>query len=306
MGADHHDLVAQHRIGPGQFREHVVRLAAFVVVEARRDIDADLHGRTRGLQHPRDHVVVLGSERDGRHGPRTAVASGDEHRSVFADARLQNRGCAGLAQCLRDALCRRRRTAAAGSSAALTGAGRIRRRHRHVVRIARLRPILAHEGRHRRLREDDGAFELSGECGDLFRALAADRHRGRRYLSGHCGRPAVGVRDEREVARFDHFDRELLQLPAAAELPGLQVHVRQPVRRQPIPRPLHGALVRGRGGQPRTDVDGKVTEDGGGLGALESFRADARQHVPLGRRLRCDNTRQQKQEHNCFRHGARF
>jgi hypothetical protein len=170
VGADHHDLVAQRRVGARQFGQHVVRVAPLVVVELRLDVDAQLH-RHLLLQEPRDHVVLLAAQRDRRHGPRPAVAAGDEHGAVLADARPEDDADAALPEDAEPALrrrfpcrCRRHRGASHRRG--------VRRGVGHVGRIARLRTVLAHEGRHHRLGHRDGALQLPAHRLDLVGRLA--------------------------------------------------------------------------------------------------------------------------------------
>ena len=59
--------------------------------------------------------------------------------------------------------------------------------------------------------------------------------------------------DERQVARFDHFDRQALQLPASAELERLGVDVGKPVGAQSLLRPLDGPPMGRRVRQARAD-----------------------------------------------------
>ena len=194
VAADHHDLVAQRRIGARQLREDVVGVAAVGVVERRLHVDAQLH-RDVVLQHAGDHVVVLGAERHRRHGARTAVASGDEDRSVLAGARLQHHRRAGITHHLGHALRRARAcTAAASLIADRRGVGG---GVRHVAWIRGLRPILADEVGHDWLGHDDRAFELGAHRGDRLGRLAAEEDRRRDDLTVGRRGPAVRVADER-------------------------------------------------------------------------------------------------------------
>jgi hypothetical protein len=81
-----------------------------------------------------------------------------------------------------------------------------------------------------------------------------------------------------------------------AEGPRLDVNVGQAVRLQPIAGPIDRSLVRGRRRQTRTDVNRQVIEDRRRLRAFHAFRADARQDIAAGWRLRGGDgkTRQRK------------
>jgi hypothetical protein len=163
---------------------------------------------------------------------------------------------------------------------------RVGGRHRHVIGIARLRPILAHEVRHHRLRQDDGAFQLWSERGNLLGALPRDQHGGAGDVAGGRARPGVGVAEQRQVARLDHLNRQLVERPPPAEGPWLDVNVGEAVRLQPIAGPVDRPFVRGRRRQTRTDVDRQVIEDRRRLRSFHAFRADARQDITIGWRLR--------------------
>ena len=96
VGADHHDLVAQRRVGAGQLGDHVV--AARVLREvAALDVDPDRH-RNAIFQKSNEVVVMLARDDDRRDGVRAGVARLEKDRSVFAAARLEHRAHADVVQ----------------------------------------------------------------------------------------------------------------------------------------------------------------------------------------------------------------
>ena len=115
--------------------------------------------------------------------------------------------------------------------------------------------------------------------------LPADEDRRGDDVAGGRGRPAVGVADERQVARLDHFDRQLLERPAPAEVPRLLVDVGEPRGGESIAREVGGAPERGRVGEPRTDLGGERLEDRRDLRVLQPLGADLREGG-IGRGLR--------------------
>src|SRR5262249_44186424 len=81
-----------------------------------------------------------------------------------------------------------------------------------------------------------------------------------------------------QIAWLDHFQRDLLERPAASERPRLEMRVLEAVGGEPIAHPLRRALVCRRGCQPGTDVGGQVLEHGRDLGPLESLASDLREN----------------------------
>jgi hypothetical protein len=132
-----------------------------------------------------------------------------------------------------------------------------------------------------RAREQDCALELS--CLRLQRVSFESRqpHRRGHHASRSRGRPAAGVADERHVARLDHFNGQLVERPAAAELERLGMHVAQSDRLHLFLRPRDGALVRGRVGQPRANHGGEVVERLEHLRAVHAFGADLLDHAEV-------------------------
>jgi hypothetical protein len=100
MRAEQHDFGGQRRIGTGDLREDVVAVGVAGQV-ARADVDAHLHWHPV-RDHPRDHVVVFGSEHDGGDGVLALVAAEHEDGAMFAGAPAQHDARLRVADDLRD------------------------------------------------------------------------------------------------------------------------------------------------------------------------------------------------------------
>src|SRR5438874_93815 len=79
-------------------------------------------------------------------------------------------------------------------------------------------------------------------------SAAGDAFRGRR--------PCVGVCDEALIPRLGHLHRQLIDLPAVAELPRFQMWIRQPEFREAVAGPSRRLHVRRGAGQPRAEFIG--------------------------------------------------
>ena len=119
--------------------------------------------------------------------------------------------------------------------------------------------------------EHDGSLERALQRFDLIGGLVADEDWTRfDYASGRR-RPALGVADERHVARCNHLDGQPRQLPAASELEGLELRALEAHRRELLPCPFRRGLVRRRSCQPRS-VDGdEAAVELHDLRSLEAF-----------------------------------
>ena len=145
MRAGHHDLAAERRVGAGDLRDHVVRVA-IRLVEAGLHVHGQLHGDAL-LQQARHQVVVFGDEHDGGNGIGAGVAAGDEDRAVLADVRLERDAHAFGLEAGQEIGGRHRRCGA-GPAAHQVARGR--------------RPIGADEVLLHRAGHDDGATQLAG------------------------------------------------------------------------------------------------------------------------------------------------
>ena len=143
------------------------------------------------------------------------VAAGDEHRAVLADVRLDRHADAfGLQQAAsRSAFsCRRVDARRAGRRLKIAAGGRAIGANGVVLLIGlvnRIAPLslpacafIAHRLRGR------ASTPASRRCVPAWTATSR------------------GIADQRHVARLDHFDRDLVERPAAAELERLGVHAR--------------------------------------------------------------------------------
>src|SRR4051812_33195353 len=88
MGTCHHHLIANLRVGSFDLSDHVVSILV-LFEKFTLKVDREFYGNPGGEQ-PGDHVVMLGSENDGRHGIRSSVVTGDEYGAVFAEIRFQS------------------------------------------------------------------------------------------------------------------------------------------------------------------------------------------------------------------------
>jgi hypothetical protein len=279
MRAEHHDFVLEPGIGARNLGEDVVGVA-ISVEEARLHVHAQLH-RHAALEQPRDHVVVLADEHDLRQQVVGRIAAGlHEQRAVLAAARTKQDASASGSNRGVDALLRRRRPARGATlpaAAALSSPGRSRR-GRLIGLFGRLHAIGANEVRHDRLRHDGRALELRLHALDVFRGLAGERHHRRDDFPFRRRAPRLRIPDERHVPRFDHFEHELVERPATAELERLEPRVRETPADQLVARPLGRAFVLRRSGEPRTDHVDELIER----------RLHARSVQPLVANLRDD------------------
>jgi hypothetical protein len=89
----------------------------------------------------------------------------------------------------------------------------------------RLIAIRTHERCLQRLRQDDRAFQRRHVRLDLIGGLVADEEGRRLDHAGRRGRPALGITNERHVARRGHLDRQARELPAPPELERIEARV---------------------------------------------------------------------------------
>ena len=222
-----HNLIAQRRIRARDLGEDVV--AVPVVLEiSRPQLYAQRHRFPRRRQAG-DHVVLLAGHDDRRNRIRRGrPIAGDADRAVPVRARPERHGRTGPLQQGHQVGVRR-------------GAPRLRQRrvargHLAIVE-AGLRPVAGDELDLRKMRQHDGAAKLPGHRLDLRSGLVADIQHGPAQYPCCRRRPCVGVRNERNVPRFRHRHRQLLELPAAPELVGLEVRVREAPFREAIDAP---------------------------------------------------------------------
>src|SRR2546421_1776167 len=92
MGPDHHDLIFEVR--SRQLGEDVI--AIFVVGQKLGfNVDAQLYVDTH-LQHPHDHIVMLGAEDHARHRIGAIITAEYEESAMFATIWPENNGCTGV------------------------------------------------------------------------------------------------------------------------------------------------------------------------------------------------------------------
>ena len=84
MRADEDNLVPQHRVRAGYLGENIVAVR-IILVEPRSNLDAQLRRRA-GLNHPDQHVVMLGGQHRGRNGVAGRAGVALNARAVFHGA----------------------------------------------------------------------------------------------------------------------------------------------------------------------------------------------------------------------------
>jgi hypothetical protein len=307
-------LIAQRRIGPRQLGQDVIGVA-ILFEKPGLDVDAQLHGNL-SFDHARDHVVVLAGEHDHREGIRRVVAAGlHEHGAVHAAARLDEHGGAARGHRLGDGLppaCRASsrslvaaRAALAAAGGALPGADGLWLGDRRVRLERRLDPVGRDEvGDCCRL-EQRRALQLWAHRRNVVCGPAHDGHHRHRDFARGGGAPRFGIPEQRHVTRLDHLDRELVQRPAATELPRLEARVGEAPLRHGVARPLGGALVLGRAGEARADAVRQHREERAGLGPVERLVADLRDRGAIDRlgRLSRVEAPARAREHEPAQHG---
>jgi len=157
--------------------------------------------------------------------------------------------------------------------------------------------------------EDDRAAQLRAHRLYLRGRLVADVDDAARHDTFRSGRPRVGIRDERHVPRLGHLDRQLVDLPAAAEVVRLEMRIRETPLREAIACPACRPHVRGRPGETRADVVGECAIERQRAGALQALGPDASERVAGITLLRDDagdREAEEADEKQDPAHGRRF